>query len=80
VAIKRNSRQEQLVRAFLTRGRRRGLTKDVLPSERGGRGGPPRFPRGASPTPSEDDALFNPLVHGNRKMGARNKGPVKRGR
>jgi hypothetical protein len=41
---------------------------------------PPRLPSNMSATPAEDDFLFNPLVHGNRKMGSRNKGPTRRGR
>lgn len=58
--------RQNLVKQFVAKNRRK-------PTKAG-------FPRSASPTPSEDDALFNPLVHGNRRLGQRNKGPVRRGR
>ena len=32
---------------------------------------------GLPPPVTEDSALFNPLVHGNRKMGRRNLGPTR---
>ena len=78
-----------LVRKFMKRKTRKRTPAD-LKYPRAGQGEnakfsrfgskPPGLPRNVSPTPSEGDALFNPLVHGNRKMGSRNKGPVKRGR
>ena len=61
------------------------LRPDLVAAYLGAHGRQPNSERipGASPAPAEDDALFNPLVHGNRRMGkrrpvARNPVPRKR--